>query len=123
MPAASVSFSSSTSRTERRWISALLLFAEPRASKVSHRLRRHSIRLLAFGLSFHPFDQALRPHVRPILIDEFQAGGTCVGLVSNGPAERHLLEGRPQRMLTFLVHQDVEDGSFILERIGHHFLL
>src|SRR5882757_8794461 len=101
MRAASVSCSSSISRTGRPSISARSSSAEPRAFALPRRrpLIERSMRLLAFSLLFHPVDQALRPHVFPILIDELKTGRAGVGLERDGPTDRHFFESRPKRML------------------------
>src|SRR5262245_45593095 len=73
-------------------------------------------------LLLHSLDKALRPHVGPVPVDVVEAGGPAVRLVNGGPALGHLLEGRPQRMLSFVVDQDVVGGVLVLERVGHVFL-
>ena len=46
-----------------------------------------------------------------------------VQLQNDGPTLRHLDEGRPQRVLSFVVDQDVVGAVFVFERIGHVSLL
>src|ERR1043165_2028341 len=123
MRAASASCSSSISRTARPWISAPSSSAERRAFVSPKRgpLVERSIRLFAFRLLFHPVNQTLRPHVLPILIDEFKAGRAGAGLKRNGPAGRHLFESGPKGMLPLFIDQDVIDALFVFERIGHRF--
>src|SRR5438105_2857590 len=53
----------------------------------------------------HGGDEALRPHVRPVGVDVVQAGLAGVPAVGGHPASGDLREGRPQRVLTLLVHQ------------------
>ena len=74
-PAASASCSSSTSRTARPSISARSSCAERRpvaSPGKSPTADQRSVRLLAFGLLCHPLDQALGPHVGPVLIDDIR---------------------------------------------------
>src|SRR5262245_22500654 len=72
-------------------------------------------------LLLHPFDEALRPHVGPVLVDVVQTGGATRRLEGDSPARGDLLEGRPQRILAFVVDQHVVGGVFVFERI--HVLL
>ena len=64
-------------------------------------------RLLRFqsGLFLHAADEAVGPHVGPIAIDELQAGGPAVGLMDDRPAVGNVDEGRPERVLSLVVHQ------------------
>src|SRR3954452_14573606 len=123
-PAASANCSSSISRTGRPSIcgrsssAERLAFVPPKPAA-----DRGSVRLFTFSLFFHPLDQALRPHVLPVLIDELETGRSRGGLERNAPAQRHLFEGGPERVLPFFVDQDVINAFFVFKRIGHCFLL
>src|SRR5262249_1488072 len=67
----------------------------------------------------HALYQAVRAHVGPVSINEVKARSTTVRLVNYGPACRHVNEAWPQRMLAFIVYQDMINAVFVLERIRH----
>jgi hypothetical protein len=58
-----------------------------------------------------------------MLVYEFEASGTAVGSVNDGPTRRNLDEARPKGMLSFLVDEDVINTVFVFKRIGHVVLL
>src|SRR5689334_4665820 len=59
-------------------------------------------------LGVHGLDQALRPHVGPVLLDVFEAL-VAAGLAENArPPGGDLGEGRPERMLPLVVHEHEE---------------
>src|ERR1700761_1470477 len=60
-----------------------------------------------------------RTHVRPILIDVFDAGFAAVLLEGGGPAGRNFGGCRPERMFTLVIDQDDEGAALIVERIAH----
>src|SRR5919202_186464 len=64
-------------------------------------------------LLLHPFDKTFWPHVGPMLVDVVEARGASVRCVDDGPASRHFLEARPQRMLPFVVDEHVINGVFV----------
>src|SRR3954464_1582526 len=75
------------------------------------------------GQFLHVFDETVRAHVSPMLIYEFEAGGTARRLMNDGPALGNLDEARPKRMLALVVDQNVVDAVFVFKRIGHVVLL
>src|SRR5207248_7572227 len=56
-------------------------------------------------------------------IDILEAGCPALRLVHNRPPFGDLFEARPERMLSFVVDQDMVGGVLVLERIGHVLLL
>ena len=74
---------------------------------------------LSLSAFLHALDQAVGPHVGPILIYEFETRGTTVGFVDYGPTGGHVNEAWPQRMLTFGIYQNMIDAIFVLEWIRH----
>ena len=74
-----------------------------------------SIQLLAFGLRSMRSIRLLGRMSVQFWLMIFQAGGAGVGLVGDRPALRHLLEAGPQRVLPFVVDQDVVDARFRLQ--------
>src|SRR5690606_3335485 len=76
--------------------------------------RRHSPPSLT-----HRLDEALRAHVRPVLLDVVQARLPGVLALGYRPAGGDLGEGRPQRVLALVVDQDEVGALGVLERVGH----
>jgi hypothetical protein len=68
-------------------------------------------------------DKTVRTHVGPMLIYEFEAGGTAPRFMNDGPALGDLDEARPKRMLALIVNQNVVDAVLVFKRIGHVVLL
>src|SRR5688572_4141918 len=64
-------------------------------------------------------DETFGPHVGPVCLDVFQAGVPAVLPVDDLPSGRDGHEMRPQRILAFVVDQDVEHALVIIERIRH----
>jgi hypothetical protein len=91
-----------------------VLFAKPVPAFAGHALR-----LPAFP---HVLDQAVWPHIGPILIYEFEASGTAVRFVNYGPAFGDIDEAWPKGMLAFIVYQNMIGTVFVLERICHFVL-
>ena len=60
-----------------------------------------------------------RTHVRPILIDVFDAGLAAVLLKGGGPAGRNFGGCRPERVFTLVIDQDDEGAALIVERVAH----
>lgn len=79
--------------------------------------------LLASGQFFHVLDETVRAHVGPMLIYEFEAGGTAPRFMNDSPALGDLDEARPKRMLALIVNQNVVDAVLVFKRIGHVVLL
>ena len=82
-----------------------------------------SFGLLASGQFFHMLDKTVRTHVGPMLIYEFEAGGTAPRFMNDGPALGNLDEARPKRVLALIVDQNVVDAVLVFKRIGHVVLL
>jgi hypothetical protein len=80
--------------------------------------------LLAWGrLVLHAFNQAPWTHIGPILVDEFEASGTRIGRMDDGPTDRNVDETRPKRMLPLLVDENMVDAVFVFERVRQFRLL
>ena len=79
--------------------------------------------LLASGQFFHMLDKTVRTHVGPMLIYEFEAGGTAPRFMNDGPALGNLDEARPKRVLALIVDQNVVDAVLVFKWIGHVVLL
>src|SRR5437660_932283 len=71
----------------------------------------------------HVPNEAIRSHVRPVLIYVVEASSAAVRFMGDRPTLRHIDEGGPQRMLTLVVYQNVIHAVFILEWICHLVLL
>ena len=87
------------------------------------RLARWDTLLIVSGQCLHAFDEAVWPHVSPVLLDEFKTRGTRIRLVDNPPTIWHLDEGWPKRMLPLVVDQYMVDAIFVFERISGHLAL
>lgn len=76
-------------------------------------------RYLGMGMGLliplHLLDQALRSHIRPMLLDVVQAGASSLRAVHDRPAGRHVGEGGPQRMLALIIDQGVESPVLVVE--------
>src|SRR5215475_1631783 len=64
-------------------------------------------------------DQAQGAHVRPVLLDVLEAVGAGVRVMSDGPPLRGGLSGRPQAVLTFVVHEHPIGSIWVFEGIRH----
>src|ERR1700735_3316712 len=71
----------------------------------------------------HFLDQALGPHIGPVLLDEVKARRARVLRMRDGPACWYLGEGRPERVLPLIVDQGKKPAVLVLEWIGHVLLL
>jgi hypothetical protein len=58
-----------------------------------------------------------------MLVYEFEAGGTAVRFMNDGPAGRDLDKARPKGMLSFLVDKNMIDTVFVFKWVGHVVLL
>src|SRR5882762_8237125 len=65
-------------------------------------------------------DQAPRPYVGPVLLDEFEARLTLTFAEDYLPPVGHVGEYRPERVLAFIVYQDNVVGVLVFERIRRH---
>src|SRR5262249_32046340 len=87
--------------------------------RIDRSLRQIAASLLARGQLPHALDQAVRPHIGPMLIYEVEAGGTAVRLVDDGPALGDRDEARPKRMLPLVIDQDMVNAVFVFKWIVH----
>src|SRR3954469_11083084 len=85
---------------------------------------RASLAIAKLGLPTfaHAFDQAVRSHISPVLIDELQASGAGVRLVDDGPPFWNIDEARPEGMLAFIINQHMISAVLVFERICHFVL-
>src|ERR1700677_326420 len=72
------------------------------------------------GVRFHGLDQAVRPHVGPVFLDEVEALLTAVFPEDNFPALGYVGENWPQRMLSLVVDQNEIPGFLVLKRVRRH---
>jgi hypothetical protein len=109
-----------------RITSSMSCFGIPRqnvALRFSRIGRGGSSGLRGPGQFLHVFDETVRAHVSPMLIYEFEAGGTARRLMNDGPAFGDLDEARPKRVLALVIYQNVVDAVFVFKWIGHIVLL
>jgi len=104
-------------------MSCLVIPRQNVALRFSRVGRGGSSGLRGSGQFLHVFDETVRAHVSPVLIYEFEAGGTARRLMNDGPPLGDLDEARPKRVLALVVDQNVVDAVFVLKRIGHVVLL
>ena len=74
-------------------------------------------------LLIHALDEAVWPHISPVLVYELEASCTAVPIMNYGPTFGHFFEAWPKRMLSLVIDQNVVGGIFIFERVGHVVLL
>src|SRR5262249_41386676 len=86
-------------------------------------LGRVPLLLLACGIFRHGLDEAIGPHIGPMLVYVFKAGRSSVRSVNDRPPRGHRDEARPQGMLPLVIDQNVVDAVLIFKRIGHVLLL
>jgi hypothetical protein len=60
-----------------------------------------------------------RTHIRPILVDVFDASLAAILLAGDGPAGWDFGGCRPERMLTLMIDQNDEGAALIVEMIAH----
>src|SRR6266511_857361 len=89
------------------------------ALRLDRMVRYISFLLHACGRCLHAFDQTVRPHVGPMLVDECEASGTAVRFMNYGPTVRDLYKAWPKGMLSFVVDQNVVDAVFVFKWICH----
>src|SRR6476659_6244144 len=89
-------------------------------SLLSHAAKSVLFLLLVFSHLVHGFDQAVGPHVGPILFYKIETSGTAVRLMNYSPAVRDVDEAGPEGMLPLFIDQNMIDAVFIFKRIGGH---
>src|ERR1700722_1169366 len=75
--------------------------------------------MLAWRLCPPDIGAGSRAHVRPILVDVFDACLTAVPLAGDRPAGRNFGGCGPERILALVIDQDHEGSAWIVERVAH----
>jgi hypothetical protein len=67
----------------------------------------------------HALNEALGPHIGPILVNEVEAGGAGVRFESDGPSSGDGHKPWPKRMLSFVIDEHMIRPVFVFEWILH----
>ena len=88
-------------------------------SEPSRRPKPHGL-IIRIPARCQPVAQTLRPYVGPVLFDVVQTRSAVRFAVNHPPAGWNIGEGGPQAVLLFVIDQNEEGATVVVERIDAH---